>query len=232
MLDAMGQDPAACERIDGLTRGATTNPQWSIRVAPEIAFSARKRLFDIAISLILLMLFLPLLLAAIISIKLDSRGPVFFRQRRTGLNGKVFTILKLRTMLVLEDAQGLKQATRNDDRVTRLGALLRQTSLDELPQLTNVLRGDMSIVGPRPHAIAHDVYYGGNISHYPLRFRVRPGLTGLAQIRGFRGETKNIKEMSRRVTVDNFYIENWSLMLDVAILFNTARIFLIDRRAY
>ena len=221
------------EHIRGLKQGAAINLKGTPRLATKIVGSARKRAFDVTVSILLLLLFFPFLLAAIIGIKLESNGPVLFTQRRTGLGGKVFTIFKFRTMHVLEDAHDITQASQNDPRITRLGTLLRRTSIDELPQLINVLRGDMSIVGPRPHAIAHDINYGHKLPHYALRFRVRPGLTGLAQVSSLRGETRDIDDMAHRISVDNFYIDHWRFYLDVIILFRTATLFLLtDQNAY
>lgn len=197
-----------------------------------VATSMGKRLFDILVAAVALLVFLPLLLMIGLSIRLDSPGPALFRQRRTGLGGQVFTIYKLRTMTVVEDASDVRQATRNDARVTQIGAVLRKLSLDELPQLYNVLIGDMSIVGPRPHAIAHDQFYGERIPAYVERFRARPGLTGFAQINGLRGEVRELKHMADRISADNAYIDRWSLGLDVMIAFKTLPLMLRDPNAY
>jgi putative colanic acid biosynthesis UDP-glucose lipid carrier transferase len=191
-----------------------------------------KRLFDITAAGLALLLFLPLLLMVSMLIKMESPGPAIFRQRRTGYRGKVFTILKFRTMTVTEDSGQVRQATRNDSRVTELGGLLRKLSIDELPQLWNVLAGDMSIVGPRPHALAHDQHYAALIPTYADRFRARPGLTGYAQVVGFRGEIHDLGGMSDRVAADNAYIDEWSPTLDVAILLRTIPLILKDPRAY
>jgi undecaprenyl-phosphate galactose phosphotransferase/putative colanic acid biosynthesis UDP-glucose lipid carrier transferase len=160
------------------------------------------------------------LLVALI-IKIDSRGPVFFRQLRTGYSGRTFRIYKFRTMKVLEDGDVIPQAQKNDARVTRSGRWLRRTSIDELPQLINVLLGDMSVVGPRPHALAHDVEYDKLINDYGLRYQVKPGITGWAQIKGYRGETATVDLMMSRVECDLWYIANWSLMLDIRTLIKT-----------
>lgn len=191
-----------------------------------------KRGFDVAMSLMLLLMFLPVLIMIAAAIKLESRGPVFFRQRRGGLAGQAFLVVKFRTMTVLEDGPELTQATRNDPRVTRVGSFLRRTSLDELPQLLNVLAGDMSLVGPRPHALSHDKHYGRLIGRYQLRFRMKPGITGLAQVSGHRGETATLDAMAARVEADIRYIEHWSFREDLRILVATARIVLFDRSAY
>ena len=165
---------------------------------------------------------LPLLALAAIAIKLDTPGPVIFRQTRHGINGKPFRILKFRTMTVLEDGNTVKQAARFDTRVTRVGLWLRRTSIDELPQLINVLKGEMSIVGPRPHAAAHDNYFDQVIPNYALRQRMKPGITGYAQVKGCRGETATVDAMQRRVDLDLWYIDNWSVGLDFAIMARTA----------
>ncbi len=164
-----------------------------------VASSRWKRGFDILVASLALLLFLPLLLTVMLAIKAESPGPAIFRQRRTGYRGRVFTILKFRTMTVAEDSGAIRQATKNDARVTEVGAILRKLSIDELPQLWNVLCGDMSIVGPRPHALAHDEYYAALIPTYSARFRAKPGLTGYAQVNGFRGELRDARCMSDRV---------------------------------
>jgi putative colanic acid biosynthesis UDP-glucose lipid carrier transferase len=191
-----------------------------------------KRLFDILAAGFGLLLFLPLLVVVTLAIRIESRGGAIFRQRRTGYRGEVFTIYKFRTMTVTEDSGKIRQATKNDERVTEVGALLRKLSIDELPQLWNVLRGDMSIVGPRPHALAHDAYYGALIPTYAQRFRARPGLTGYAQVNGFRGEIRTARCMSDRVAADNSYIDEWSPALDLAILVRTVPLIFRDPRAY
>jgi putative colanic acid biosynthesis UDP-glucose lipid carrier transferase len=196
------------------------------------ATSRLKRLFDIVAAGSALLLFLPLLVVVMLAIRLESPGSAIFRQRRTGYRGRVFTILKFRTMTVAEDCETVRQATRNDDRVTAVGALLRKLSIDELPQLWNVMRGDMSIVGPRPHALAHDAYYGALIPTYAARFRAKPGLTGYAQVNGFRGEISDMRCMSDRVAADNSYIEQWSLALDLVILLKTVPLIFRDPNAY
>jgi putative colanic acid biosysnthesis UDP-glucose lipid carrier transferase len=191
-----------------------------------------KRLLDVSIAGFALLLFLPLLLVVMFAIRAESPGGSIFRQRRTGYRGKVFTIYKFRTMTVTEDSGQIRHATKNDARVTEIGALLRKLSIDELPQLWNVLKGDMSIVGPRPHALAHDEYYGALIPTYAARFRARPGLTGYAQVNGFRGEIRDTGCMSDRVAADNSYIEEWSPALDLAILARTVPLIFSDPRAY
>jgi Undecaprenyl-phosphate glucose phosphotransferase len=182
---------------------------------------AIKRMLDISLaSAIILTLFL-LLLAVAVAIKLDTPGPVIFRQRRNGFSGRQFIIYKFRTMNVIEDGTVIRQAKKSDARVTTIGRLLRRSSIDELPQLFNVLKGDMSLVGPRPHAVAHDDEYGASIANYAFRHHVKPGITGWAQVSGFRGETIRIESMMERVEADLWYINNWSLWLDLRIMFAT-----------
>lgn len=168
-----------------------------------------------------LLLLSPLMLATALLIKLDSPGPVFFCQWRSGFNGRLFRIFKFRSMTVLEDGAVIRQATREDPRVTRVGRWLRRTNIDELPQLINVLRGEMSLVGPRPHAAAHDTEYERKIADYAFRFQFKPGITGWAQRNGYRGETRTLDLMSKRVECDLWYINNWSLWLDLKILLGT-----------
>jgi putative colanic acid biosysnthesis UDP-glucose lipid carrier transferase len=182
----------------------------------------QKRCLDIGLASFALLLLAPLLSVTAILIKLDTSGPVIFRQSRRGFNGKPFEIWKFRSMSVTENGSIITQATKNDSRVTRIGRLLRKTSIDELPQLWNVLRGEMSLVGPRPHALAHDNYYDEVISNYVYRHHMKPGLTGWAQVNGFRGETPTIDLMEKRVEYDVWYVSNWSIWLDLRILFRTA----------
>jgi undecaprenyl-phosphate galactose phosphotransferase/putative colanic acid biosynthesis UDP-glucose lipid carrier transferase len=191
-----------------------------------------KRIFDIVGSLLALVLLLPVMVITAIAIKLDSPGPVFFRQRRNGFNTRQFVIYKFRTMSVLEDGDTIVQAKRFDPRVTRVGRRLRRSSLDELPQLFNVIMGQMSLVGPRPHAIAHDDQYGDLLSDYAFRHHVKPGITGWAQVQGCRGETANIDQMKRRVDFDLWYINNWSIGLDLRIVVQTMLEVIRPRNAY
>ncbi len=181
---------------------------------------------DRMLSAILLVFALPLICIAAVAIKLDSPGPVFFRQARYGFGGRIFDAIKFRTMHVSQaDALGTQLTRRNDPRVTRVGRILRRTSFDEMPQLLNVLRGEMSLVGPRPHPLAAkaaDILYHEAIGHYALRHRVRPGITGLAQVSGWRGETETLVQLQKRVECDLDYIEHWSLWLDIRILLRTA----------
>ena len=180
-----------------------------------------KRALDVGISIFLLLLLAPVMALVSLAIVLDSRGPLLFCQRRRGLNGKIFGILKFRSMHVLEDGAEIIQARANDVRFTRVGRLIRKLSLDELPQLFNVIAGDMSLVGPRPHAVAHDDYYGAAISNYVLRQRVRPGITGWAQVNGARGATPTLDVMQRRVNLDAWYVAHAGLGLDLTILART-----------
>jgi undecaprenyl-phosphate galactose phosphotransferase/putative colanic acid biosynthesis UDP-glucose lipid carrier transferase len=162
-----------------------------------------------------------LLATTALLIKLDSPGPILFSQWRSGFNGRLFRIFKFRSMTVLEDGPVIRQATRDDPRVTRVGRWLRRTNIDELPQLFNVLRGEMSLVGPRPHAAAHDSEYERKIADYAFRFQFKPGITGWAQSNGCRGETRTLDLMSKRVEYDLWYVNNWSVWLDLRILFRT-----------
>ncbi|HRK20091.1 MAG TPA: undecaprenyl-phosphate glucose phosphotransferase, partial [Hyphomicrobiaceae bacterium] len=176
---------------------------------------------DFVVGSIALLVALPVMALVAIAIKWDSPGPVIFRQRRHGLNKRPIEVLKFRSMTVMENGGDVQQATRNDARVTRVGAFLRKTSLDELPQLVNVLRGDMSLIGPRPHALVHDDLYGEMLERYANRHQVKPGMTGWAQINGFRGPTDTPDKMRSRVEHDLEYIDNWSLWFDLRILWLT-----------
>ncbi|WP_322032450.1 undecaprenyl-phosphate glucose phosphotransferase [Paraburkholderia sp. J76] len=192
-----------------------------------------KEAFDRIFALFALLVLAPVFLAVTVAIKFSSPGPVFFTQRRKGANGKIFSIYKFRSMHVHAEASGLvKQATRNDPRVTRVGAFLRRTSLDELPQFLNVLRGEMSVVGPRPHAIEHDKLYQDIVDGYIHRYRIKPGITGWAQINGFRGETDRIEKMQGRVAHDLYYLSNWSFWFDIRIVVATIFKGLVHRNAY
>jgi exopolysaccharide biosynthesis polyprenyl glycosylphosphotransferase len=179
------------------------------------------RVLDLLLATAGLIALTPLLLCVALAIYLTSRGPVLFRQSRTGLNGTRFQIYKFRTMTVQENGLTVKQATQNDKRVTSVGRILRRTSIDELPQLLNVIKGEMSLVGPRPHALAHDDYFGREIPEYYARFAVKPGITGWAQINGARGETPDVSHMERRIELDLWYVANANLWLNVRILLRT-----------
>ena len=199
---------------------------------PRVAWDPAKRVFDAVAALALLVLFAPSLLLVALLIRLESPGPVLFRQARGGLNGRLFMIYKFRSMRCDDGGETVVQAARVDDRITRVGRFIRKTSIDELPQLLNVLRGDMSLVGPRPHARVHDEHYGGLIPGYALRQTARPGLTGLAQIQGLRGGTEDIESMARRVRADIAYIETWSFAGDLRIMLLTAPHLLTAENAY
>ena len=209
-------------------------PVISVYDTPMTSGLARfaKRTEDVVLTVLILLCIWPLMVLIALGVKLGSPGPVFFRQERVGWNGQHFTILKFRSMIVHDDRGELRQASSNDDRVTSLGRLLRKTSLDELPQLINVLRGEMSLVGPRPHAVAHHEYYAPLIDKYMQRHLIKPGLTGYAQISGFRGETQELETMSRRIEMDRYYINNWSLWLDLKIIAISALRGWKDKNAY
>jgi putative colanic acid biosynthesis UDP-glucose lipid carrier transferase len=196
------------------------------------ADSKVKRAIDVVGALAGILFLAPLLVLVSIAIMLDSRGPVLFRQQRTGLNGRPFTIYKFRSMTVMENGGTVVQATKNDTRITRVGAILRRSSIDELPQLLNVLKGDMSLVGPRPHAKAHDDYYSALVSDYNKRFDAKPGLTGLAQVSGYRGETARLEQMSMRIAYDLTYITYWSAWMDIKIILQTVAKLPFDSAAY
>ena len=189
--------------------------------APDGIHGAAKRCFDVAFSAAFLASTWPLLAVLALGVKLTSPGPALFKQNRSGRDGHDIGVLKFRTMRVTENGSDVRQASKNDPRVTRFGAFLRRTSLDELPQFVNVLKGDMSVVGPRPHAVAHNAHYRTKILEYMLRHKVRPGITGWAQVNGFRGETDTVDKMVERVAHDLEYIRRWSLPLDLRIVFLT-----------
>jgi Undecaprenyl-phosphate glucose phosphotransferase len=181
-----------------------------------------KRIFDFTAGCIGIVLLTPVLMMAAIAVKLDSKGPAFFMQRRYGFNQQPFWIFKFRTMLTMDDGDIVKQASANDPRITRVGRYLRRWNIDELPQLLNVIQGNMSLVGPRPHALAHDHAYERRIALYARRHNVKPGITGWAQVNGFRGETSTDDKMKARVDHDLYYIDNWSIWMDMAIIVQTA----------
>jgi putative colanic acid biosynthesis UDP-glucose lipid carrier transferase len=191
-----------------------------------------KRGSDIVLSLLILLLVFPVMLLIAALVKRDSPGPVIFKQRRYGLDGEEILVYKFRSMAVTEDSGSIRQAQKNDMRVTRLGAFLRRTSLDELPQFVNVLQGRMSIVGPRPHAVSHNELYRTLIKGYMVRHKVRPGITGWAQVNGQRGETDTLDKMQARIDCDLDYLRNWSLRLDLFIIFKTVRLIFKDSSAY
>jgi putative colanic acid biosynthesis UDP-glucose lipid carrier transferase len=217
---------ARCVEINGM-------PAFSICDSPLQGISSLwKRVFDVALASIALIVSWPVLLAVALAIKQSSAGPVLFKQRRYGLNGEEILIYKFRSMTVCEDGTEVAQATPLDGRVTPLGAFLRRTSLDEVPQIFNILEGKMSFVGPRPHAVAHNEVYRKLINGYMIRHKVRPGITGWAQVNGLRGETSTIDKMHQRVQYDLDYLKNWSFWLDLKIIARTALIIFNDRNAY
>jgi Undecaprenyl-phosphate glucose phosphotransferase len=187
-----------------------------------------KRTLDLGVASVALALLSPVLLLAAIAIKLDSRGPILFRQTRHGFNNEPIEVLKFRTMVTADCGRAFRQTTKNDPRVTRVGRALRRTNIDELPQLFNVIRGEMSVVGPRPHAVAHNDQFAKQIKLMPRRHNVKPGITGWAQIHGLRGETDTYDKMLKRIEYDLYYIDNWSFFLDIKILLLT----LLSKRAY
>jgi Undecaprenyl-phosphate glucose phosphotransferase len=204
-------------------------------VAPPLSGTAllQKAIFDRLFAALTLILIAPVMVAIAIAVKFSSRGPVFFRQTRKGADGKTFRIFKFRTMRShVQKAGVIQQATRNDPRITPLGGFLRRTSLDELPQFLNVLRGEMSVVGPRPHATEHDDYYQQIVDGYIHRYRIKPGITGWAQVNGFRGETDRLEKMQGRVEYDMYYLRNWSIRLDLRIVIATFMKGLVHRNAY
>jgi len=191
-----------------------------------------KRSSDIVLSLLILILISPLMLAIALAVKFTSPGPVIFKQRRYGLDGKEIMVYKFRSMSVMEDGAAVQQATKGDARVTTVGRFLRRTSLDEFPQFFNVLQGRMSIVGPRPHAVAHNELYRKLIKGYMLRHKVKPGITGWAQVNGYRGETETLEKMSGRIEYDLDYLRNWSLRLDLYIIAKTVWVVFVEKNAY
>jgi putative colanic acid biosysnthesis UDP-glucose lipid carrier transferase len=241
LIDALGDTTASIYFVPDLSAFDLMQARFGeIRGMPFVAVretpfcgmaGVLKRASDLVLATAALLLLLPVSASIAVLVRRSSPGPVLFRQRRYGLDGREFTVFKFRTMTVCEDG-AVRQATRDDPRVTRVGRFLRRTSLDELPQLLNVLGGSMSLVGPRPHAVAHNEHYRKLVSGYMLRHKVRPGITGLAQVNGLRGETRDVEKMSQRVRYDLEYLKSWSLGLDFRILIKTARIVLTDRSAY
>jgi putative colanic acid biosysnthesis UDP-glucose lipid carrier transferase len=241
LIDALGDTTASIYFVPDLSAFDLMQARFGeIRGMPFVAVretpfcgmaGVLKRVSDLVMAIAALSLALPLAAVIAVLVRRSSPGPVLFRQRRYGLDGREFTVYKFRTMTVCED-DSIRQATRGDPRVTRIGRLLRRTSLDELPQLLNVFAGSMSLVGPRPHAVAHNEHYRRLVSGYMLRHKVRPGITGLAQVNGLRGETRDLEKMRQRVRFDLEYLKQWSLGLDIRILIKTARIVLTDRSAY
>ncbi|MDM7219684.1 exopolysaccharide biosynthesis polyprenyl glycosylphosphotransferase, partial [Klebsiella pneumoniae] len=191
-----------------------------------------KRVEDVFFSIIILFLISPVLAVIALLIKLTSPGPILFKQIRYGMDGKAIKVWKFRSMKVMENDDRVIQATKNDTRVTKVGGFLRKTSLDELPQFINVLFGSMSIVGPRPHAVAHNEQYRKLIQGYMLRHKVKPGITGLAQVNGWRGETDTLDKMEKRIDYDLEYIRTWNIVLDIKIIFLTVFKGFIGKTAY
>ncbi|MEL0027783.1 MAG: undecaprenyl-phosphate glucose phosphotransferase [Perlucidibaca sp.] len=212
--------------IDGL-------PAISIYDTPfSMADQFLKRCFDLVVSSMALLLLSPVLLGIAVAIKLTSPGPVFFRQSRYGLNGRPIKVWKFRSMKTMDNGPVVQQAQKNDPRLTPIGGFLRRSSLDELPQFINVLTGSMSVVGPRPHAVAHNEQYRGLIPGYMLRHKVKPGITGWAQVNGWRGETDTLEKMEKRIEFDIEYIRRWSLWLDIKIVLMTALKGFFGKNAY
>jgi undecaprenyl-phosphate galactose phosphotransferase/putative colanic acid biosynthesis UDP-glucose lipid carrier transferase len=239
------------DRIKALPVAARLLPDKSVRALSDVTWSRKraldielqraplseaqrfvKRIMDVVVASLALIFFLPVMALAALAIKLDGFGPVIFRQIRKGFNGQQFVIFKFRTMTVQESGPDVMQATRDDSRVTSIGRLLRSSSIDELPQLWNVLMGDMSVIGPRPHALAHDSYFETVLRDYAFRNHVKPGITGWAQCNGARGATPTIEHIAARVKLDLWYINNWSLWLDLLILVKTIFEVLRKRNAY
>jgi len=219
--------------IQGRTGSVCGMPVISVCESPFAGSSGLvKRSSDIILSLLILALISPLLLCIALAVKLTSPGPVIFKQRRYGLDGKEIQVYKFRSMTVCEDGGSIQQAQKNDSRFTPLRRFLRKTSMDELPQFVNVLQGDMSIVGPRPHAIAHNELYRKLIKGYMIRHKVKPGITGWAQVNGFRGETETLDKMQGRIDYDLDYLRNWSLSLDLQIILKTILVVFKDQSAY
>ena len=240
--DRLRASPLPIELLpDRRIRSLADNPSFKVKKSLSIEVQRgpltrleqlSKRCVDIGGAAIGIVALSPLMLLSAVAVKLDSTGPVLFRQRRNGFNTQPFLIFKFRTMTVMEDGSDVHQAQRFDPRVTPIGRILRNTSIDELPQLFNVLRGDMSLVGPRPHALAHDNQYGDVLSGYAFRHHVKPGITGWAQVKGYRGETARVEQMKGRVDCDLWYINNWSLALDLKILALTCVELMRRRNAY
>ena len=208
-------------------------PVVGLMVAPFTGINGFiKRVSDIVLSTLILLMISPILVVLAIGVKMSSPGPIIFRQRRTGLDGEIIEVYKFRSMRTTDDGAVVKQATRDDPRITPFGALIRKTSLDELPQFINVLQGRMSIVGPRPHAVAHNEQYRKLVKAYMARHKVKPGITGWAQVNGLRGETDTLDKMAARIEYDLEYLRNWTLGLDLLIIARTVKLVFLDRSAY
>jgi len=208
-------------------------PVIAICETPFTGFNSMvKRASDIVLGLLIQIMLLPIMLVIAITVKVSSPGPVIFRQRRYGLYGEEIIVYKFRSMTVAEDGANVVQAKKGDQRITKVGAFLRRSSLDELPQFINVLQGRMSIVGPRPHAVAHNEQYRKLIKGYMLRHKVKPGITGWAQVNGLRGETETLDKMEARIRYDLDYVRKWSLLLDLWIIVRTVRVVLKKENAH
>lgn len=219
--------------IQGQLHSVGNTPVVAVCETPFTGFRGLiKRLSDIALSSVFLVLLAPIMAALAIGVKLSSPGPVIFKQRRYGLDGKEILVYKFRSMTTCDNGAVVKQATKNDQRITPFGAFIRKTSLDELPQFVNVLQGRMSIVGPRPHAVAHNETYRKLVKGYMIRHKVKPGITGWAQVCGYRGETETIDKMEKRIEYDLEYLRNWSLSFDLWIIFRTVAVVIKDKNAY
>lgn len=226
-------DQFVTELIQCRTSSVVDIPVVAVCETPFVGLNGLlKRMSDIVISVVALVSLSPVLIAIALALKLGSKGPAIFSQRRYGLDGEEINVYKFRSMRVAEDGSQIRQAQRNDARITPLGAILRRTSLDELPQLINVLQGRMSLVGPRPHAVAHNELYRKLIKGYMVRHKVRPGITGWAQVNGLRGETDTVEKMAARIRYDLDYLRNWSLRLDLHILVKTVLTIINDKQAY
>ncbi|TCK07531.1 undecaprenyl-phosphate glucose phosphotransferase [Marinobacterium mangrovicola] len=226
-------DFGSLKLINPSFRELSGSPVISLSETPLLGVHRLKKdLFDRIFAVFALMIFAPVMIATAVAVRLSSPGPVFYRQNRTGWDGRIFQIWKFRSMRVHQPDEGfIQQATKGDPRITSVGRFIRKTSIDELPQLFNVLDGSMSIVGPRPHAIEHDQHYSKKVDAYMDRHRIKPGITGLAQVRGYRGETETDELMRKRVEADVEYINSWSLWLDLEIIFRTV-LTLFNKRAY
>jgi Undecaprenyl-phosphate glucose phosphotransferase len=225
------EDTATLFKMTSRQFGSSVGVEFQ-RAPLSLSERVAKRAVDLVLGVSGIVLLMPMFVIIAIAIKLDSPGDALFRQTRCGFNSRKFNIFKFRTMTDLEDGPTITQAVRGDRRVTRMGAWLRRTSVDELPQLFNVVSGEMSLVGPRPHASAHDDYYAEQISHYAFRHHMKPGITGWAQIRGYRGETPTVQSMQERVEHDIWYVDNWSVALDIQIILSTALEVVRGRNAY
>ncbi len=226
-------DVTTFDLIQCRTSNVGDMPIVALRESPFYGLrAAAKRFSDVVLASGALLVLSPLLLAIAVAVKRSSPGPVIFKQRRFGLDGREITVYKFRTMTCMEDGSEVRQAQRDDDRVTPIGAILRKYSLDELPQFFNVLQGRMSVVGPRPHAVSHNEHYRKLIDGYMIRHKVPPGITGLAQVSGMRGETRSVDEMRNRIEFDLAYLRNWSIQLDMQIIWQTVALMFRDETAY